>query len=108
MSKGAVPADRLLEGGNLPMASPNEPGDEAYEIALDTAAEIPSDWQKVAVYKIELPVRCPHCREPIRELRALRLSRAQVAFTSTLPRSGRILVCPLCERIISAELTGLV
>ena len=88
--------------------APEDPGDDAYEISLDPAAEIPEDWQKVAVYKIELPVRCPHCREPIRELRALRLTRAQVAFTSTLPRGGRVLVCPLCERIVSAELSGLV
>jgi hypothetical protein len=59
------------------------------------------------VYALELPARCPHCREPIRELHVLRLTRARVAFTSSLPRSGRVIVCPLCERIISAELGGL-
>ncbi len=48
-----------------------------------------------------------HCREPIRSLRVLRLTRTQVSFTSPLPRGGRALVCPLCERIISAELSGL-
>jgi hypothetical protein len=84
-----------------------EPPDDAYVIP-DAAAEIPTEWQAVALYTLELPARCPHCREPIRTLRALKLARTQVSFTSTLPRSGRVLVCPLCERIISAELTGLI
>ena len=77
-----------------------------YELGQE-GAEIPADWQHVAVYELELPARCPSCREVIRELRVLKLSRQQVAFTSTLPRAGRALVCPLCERIISAELGGL-
>ena len=42
----------------------------------------------MAVYELDLPARCPSCREPIRELRVLKLSRRQVAFTSTLPRTG--------------------
>jgi hypothetical protein len=84
-----------------------EPPDDAYEIP-DAAAEIPAEWQAMAVYTLELPARCPHCREPIRMLRAIKLTRTQVSFTSTLPRSGRVLVCPLCERIISAELSGLI
>jgi hypothetical protein len=82
--------------------------DDAYEIPGDVdPGEIPSDWQNVAVYTLELPARCPFCREPIRQLRVLRLSRTQVSFTSTMPRGGRVLVCPLCERIISAELSGM-
>jgi hypothetical protein len=84
-----------------------EPPDDAY-VMPDAAAEIPPEWQAAALYTLELPARCPHCREPIRTLRALRLARTQVSFTSTLPRSGRVLVCPLCERIISAELSGLI
>jgi len=83
------------------------PDDDGYVTLNLEEAEIPSEWQSVAVYTLELPARCPHCREPIRSLRVLRLSRTQVAFTSPLPRSGRALVCPLCERIISAELSGL-
>ena len=89
------------------MTPPRVDDDEAYEISPEGGAEIPAEWQSVAVYTIELPCRCPHCREPIRELRALRLTRGQVAFTSTLPRGGRVLVCPLCERIVSAELSGI-
>ena len=85
----------------------DEKEDDAYVLDLQGGEEIPSDWQSVAVYTLELPARCPHCREPIRTLRVLRLTRTQVSFTSPLPRSGRVLVCPLCERIISAELSGI-
>lgn len=83
------------------------PDDDGYVTLNLEEAEIPSEWQSVAVYTLELPARCPHCREPIRSLRVLRLTRTQVSFTSPLPRGGRALICPLCERIISAELSGL-
>ena len=85
------------------------PEDDAYVIPdAESAAEIPTEWQATAIYTLEQPARCPHCREPIRTLRVLRLNRTQVSFTSTLPRGGRALVCPSCERIISAELAGLI
>ena len=87
-----------------------EETDEAYELELpreDAAEMIPAEWQGGAEYSLELPARCPHCREIIRTVRVLRLKRTQVTFTSTLPRGGRIIVCPQCERIISAELTAL-
>ena len=80
--------------------------DETYELA-EQESDIPSEWQSAAVYTLEAPARCPHCREPIRTLRAVRLMRTQVTFTSALPRGGRVLVCPACERILSAELAGL-
>ena len=84
------------------------PDDDGY-VELDVEeGEIPSEWQQsAAVYTLELPARCPHCREPIRTLRVLKLTRTQVNFTSSLPRGGRALVCPQCERIISAELAGI-
>ncbi len=82
--------------------------DDAYVMPDDVNVdETLGEWQAAAVYTLELPARCPHCREPIRTLKVLRLTRTQVTFTSNLPRSGRVLVCPLCERIISAELTGI-
>jgi hypothetical protein len=86
---------------DLPIAS-----EDTYELP-DETADIPLEWQAGAVYTLELPARCPHCREVIRTLRVLRLKRTQVTFTSTLPRSGRIIVCPECERIVSAELAAL-
>jgi len=70
--------------------------------------EIPTDWQSAAMYELELPARCPHCDETIRSVMVLRLRRAQVPFTSTLPRGGRVMVCPECERIVSGELSGLI
>jgi hypothetical protein len=79
--------------------------DDVYEIpALEP--EISAEWQGAAVYTLETAVRCPHCREPIRSVRVLALTRTQVSFTSTLPRKGRVLACPECERILSAELSG--
>jgi len=81
--------------------------DEAYDLTAVEDAQIPTEWQNGAVYTLEQSVRCPHCREPIRTLRVVRMLRTQVTFTSPLPRAGRALVCPLCERIVSAELSGI-
>jgi hypothetical protein len=79
--------------------------DDVYEIpALEP--EIQAEWQSAAVYTLEAAVRCPHCQEPIRSVRVLALTRTQVSFTSTLPRKGRVLACPECERILSVELSG--
>jgi hypothetical protein len=70
--------------------------------------EIQGDWPpSTALYTLESPARCPHCGKSIRTMRVVRIARTQASFTSPLPRSGRILVCPLCEVIISAELSGI-
>ena len=71
-------------------------------------AKLPGGWQNVASYSLEAAARCPHCREPIRSVRVLRMTRTQVTFTSTLPRGGRAIVCVECERIISIELSTFV
>ena len=60
-----------------------------------------------AVYRLETPVRCPHCRETVATLKAVRLLRDTVNFTSTLPRRGRVVACPNCQAILPAELTNL-
>jgi CheY-like chemotaxis protein len=59
-----------------------------------------------AVYRLETPVRCPQCGDTITSLKAVRMLRTQVNFTSTLPRRGRILICPSCLSIVPAELTN--
>src|SRR5689334_16664306 len=59
--------------------------EDAYELT-DQSTDIPLEWQGGSVYALELPARCPHCREVIQTLRVLRLRRTQVPFTSTLPR----------------------
>jgi hypothetical protein len=83
--------------------------DDAFDIGeVQAAPEIPDEWQGGAVYTLELPVRCPHCRDSIRTIRVLRLSRTQVSFTSTLPRQGRAFACPQCEKLLSVELSGLI
>jgi hypothetical protein len=61
-----------------------------------------------AVYTLEFPTRCPQCRTEISSVRVSRLVRTQVSFTSTLPRKGYIIVCPECDGILSAELSGLI
>jgi len=61
-----------------------------------------------ALYSLEFPVQCPHCEQEIRTFKVFRLLRAQVSFTSTLPRKGYVIVCPECERPISSELSGLI
>ena len=60
-----------------------------------------------AIYRLETPVKCPHCSEIVTSLRAVRLLRDQVNFTSTLPRRGRVVACPNCQAILPAELTNL-
>ena len=84
-------------------------GEEAYELELpiESGEEIPAEWQGGAVYTLELPARCPYCLVPIRTVRVLKLKRTQVAFTSTVPRGGRVIICPECSRILSAELAAL-
>jgi hypothetical protein len=61
-----------------------------------------------ALYTLEAAVQCPQCEQEIRTLRVLRVLRTQASFTSTLPRKGYVVVCPECERMLSAELSGLV
>lgn len=76
--------------------------EDVYDLPSIPAAEIPVEWQSAAAYTLDQPVRCPHCRERINSVRVVGLTRSQVAFTSTLPRKGRVIVCPDCEQILSA------
>lgn len=61
-----------------------------------------------AIYSLESAVRCPQCAREIRAFRVLRVLRTQVSFTSTLPRKGYVIVCPECDGLLSAELSGLI
>jgi glutaredoxin len=90
--------------------SPTDPkaDDEAEVFDLSTDdTEVPAGWAASAVYTLDQPVRCPHCREIVRLLKVVRLTRTQAAFTSTLPRAGRAIICPYCEKILSVELSGI-
>lgn len=68
--------------------------------------EMPEESKVDADYTLESPAKCPACGERIERLQAIRLIRGHVNFTSTLPRRGRVLACPHCLAIISAELTN--
>ena len=82
--------------------------DDVYELPpVDSVDAIPDAWQSSATYTLEMTVRCPHCEESINTIRIVGLSRSQVAFTSTLPRKGRVAVCPECDAILPVELSGL-
>jgi hypothetical protein len=81
--------------------------DDVYELSSATEATIPPEWEGGAVYTLELPARCPICKEMVRSLRVLRLKRTQVSFTSPLPRGGRAIVCTACHGIISADVSTL-
>jgi CheY-like chemotaxis protein/DNA-directed RNA polymerase subunit RPC12/RpoP len=86
-------------------------GTEDKLMADDPAAppiELPPsrESQAEAEYTLESPVRCPACGERMTSVKAIRLVRAHVNFTSTLPRRGRVIVCPHCLAVIPAELSN--
>lgn len=86
-------------------------GSEERLMSEDPAASPPElplsrETKAEAEYTLESPVRCPACGERITSVKAVRLVRAQVNFTSTLPRRGRVIVCPHCLAVIPAELTN--
>jgi hypothetical protein len=86
---------------------PQNGSDDVLDLS-GTETAIPADWRSAGSYTLDEPARCPHCREPIRSIKVLRLVRSQVPFISRLPRGGRVLVCPACEGILAAELSGLI
>lgn len=83
---------------DLPSADGDDPGD----------AGRPGDWRSAlaAIYALEMPVVCSACRQEIHQLYVVRLYRAKVNFVSSLPRSGRVLVCPRCRTLVPGELGG--
>ena len=90
-----------------------QPRVERVTEAPDELRDAPGDaalgrGQSGALYTLEAPVTCPECAGEITTLRVLRVLRTQVSFTSTLPRRGYVILCPDCDRILSAELSGLV
>lgn len=92
----------VAERGLAKAAAPEPAADEppGVDPRLRAVAE------RRSVYTLEAPVCCPHCHQAITTVDVIRLSRTQVAFTSTLPRSGRAIVCPACKHVLSVELAG--
>ena len=58
-----------------------------------------------AEYALEYSAVCPVCGTTISTVKVVRLLRSRVNFTSTLPRHGRVVICPKCRVILSAGLT---
>jgi uncharacterized protein YbaR (Trm112 family) len=58
-----------------------------------------------AEYALEYAALCPSCKGTLKTLKVVRLLRTRVNFTSTLPRHGRVVICPDCRTILSAALT---
>src|SRR2546423_11069544 len=81
--------------------------DDVYELSPTELGDSMEDWRSTATYTLDVAVRCPYCDERIQTVRIVRMTRSQGAFTSTLPRKGRVATCPECDRILPAELAGL-
>jgi len=60
-----------------------------------------------AEYMLETPLKCGCCQQLISSVLIVRLLRVRVNFVSSLPRRGHVMVCPLCQGILSAELGGM-
>jgi hypothetical protein len=86
-------SDRAIVNDAPPTPAPTVP-DESSDV-LDSDAE----------YTMEYPAVCPVCGRTITTVKVVRLLRFRVNFTSTLPRHGRMVICPSCRTILSAALT---
>jgi CheY-like chemotaxis protein len=93
--------EEALRNQSAPAAAPARPAAEPA-----TGDQQPVYRSTEAEYTLESPVRCPACGERVASLKAVRLVRAHVNFTSTLPRRGRVAACPHCLAIVPVELTN--
>lgn len=114
---GLQAAFRIVRAMNTPtvhdsaphVSSAPAPDVDVYELTVpEPQPQLPKTTDRGAVYTLEFPTQCPQCCKQIRTLRVSRLLRTQVSFTSTLPRKGYIIVCPECDGMLSAELSGLI
>lgn len=102
-----IVAERLLEILRRTTAIPSGGRGTSKDSAAGAAeVSLPPQTKSDAEYALECPVRCPACGERIETVKAVRLLRSQVNFTSTLPRRGRVIACPVCLAVIPAELTN--
>jgi CheY-like chemotaxis protein len=98
---------QLLDTVRRAMATFEDDLPAAPDAPVSTLTELQTQLGKIeAEYSLECPVRCPACGDTISALKAVRLLRAHVNFTSTLPRRGRLVVCPNCLAVVPAELSN--
>jgi DNA-binding response OmpR family regulator len=101
-----IVAEQLLEILRRVTTIPNGARGASTNSTAGAAEVSPPQTRSDAEYALECPVRCPACGERIETVKAVRLLRSHVNFTSTLPRRGRVIACPVCLAVISAELTN--
>ena len=98
---------QLLDAVRRAMATLEENARRRRTQPPSTLTELQAALGKIdAEYSLECPVRCPSCGDTVSSLKAVRLLRAHVNFTSTLPRRGRLVVCPNCLAVVPAELSN--
>jgi CheY-like chemotaxis protein len=99
---------QLLEAVHRAIATLEEAGKtKTVDAGSTTLADLHTRFGRIeAAYSLECPVRCPSCGDTISTLKAVRLLRSHVNFTSTLPRRGRLVVCPSCLAVVPAELSN--
>jgi DNA-binding response OmpR family regulator len=103
-----IAPEQLLQAVRRVTSPPNEETIMSAAVAQSSSLEeLQAQLGKIdAEYTLESPVRCPSCGETLTAVKAIRLLRARVNFTSTLPRRGRIVACPHCLAVIPAELSN--
>jgi phage terminase large subunit GpA-like protein len=87
------------------MADAPKPVSSSEAILAASVAEQGESRDSEAEFTLEYPATCPRCGHEVKTLKVARLLRTRVNFVSTLPRRGRVLMCPHCRAILSAELT---
>jgi CheY-like chemotaxis protein len=102
-----IVTDQLLQAVRRATSVPGEGARSATDSTSSPLKALHTQFGKIeAEYTLECPVRCPTCGETLSTVKAVRLLRAHVNFTSTLPRRGRLVVCPHCLAVIPAELSN--
>jgi hypothetical protein len=77
-------------------------------VAQTAAAATAEDTAEIeAEYALESPAVCPSCNTSVNTLQVIRLLRTKVNFTSSLPRRGYAIVCPVCRALAPATIGGL-
>jgi CheY-like chemotaxis protein len=98
---------QLLQAVRRATSAPEEGDLTTIDSSTLSLRQLHAQFGKIeAEYLLECPVRCPSCGETVTSVKAVRLLRSHVNFTSTLPRRGRLVVCPHCVTVMPAELSN--
>jgi CheY-like chemotaxis protein len=98
---------QLRQSVRRAIPAPDESEPTTIESSPLSLKQLHAQFGKIeAEYLLECPVRCPSCGQTVTAVKAVRLLRSHVNFTSTLPRRGRLVVCPHCVTVMPAELSN--